>query len=48
MDIPLDELHFQMWVDNWRDSTSPYDMAKVWIDNRTMTSPQSFSTFERF
>ena len=29
--IPLAELHFQVWLDGWRDTTGPQDMATVWL-----------------
>lgn len=32
--IPLAELHFQVWVDGWRDATSPQDMAAVWVEGQ--------------
>ena len=32
--IPLTELYFQVWADGWRDSTSPQDMAAVWVERQ--------------
>ena len=30
--VPLTDLHFQIWIGQWCDATSPKDMADSWIN----------------
>ena len=33
--VSLSELHFQVWLNGWKDATSPQDMAAVWVKHQT-------------
>lgn len=35
--IPLSELHFQVWMEGWADTKGPSDMADVWVNQKMAT-----------